>query len=76
MHNVMSLKSKMDKGKDLVDPEPSVDMLEPVKLKIPNIVNYRSEKYIGRMAERSTDVIETWLHKWEETFTIVKLGMI
>ena len=73
MHDVMSSYSKLHKEKDLVDPKPSVHLLKLVKLKIPNIANYRLEKYSGRMAERSIDVIETWLHKWEEAFAICEI---
>ena len=39
VHDVMSSKSKHERGKNLVDPEPSIQTLEPIKLKIQNIDN-------------------------------------
>ena len=65
--------SKNDKGKAPVEPEPSIHSSECVKVKVSNIANYRPEKHAGRMIERSSDVIEVWLHKWEEAFDICEI---
>ena len=65
--------SREERGKGQVDPDPSVHTQEPMKLKIPNIANYQPDKYSRRMAERSIDIIEAWLHKWEEAFAICEI---
>ena len=50
--------SRDERGKAPAELEPSVHSVERAKAKIPNIANYKLEKYAGRMAERSSEVIE------------------
>ena len=65
--------SKSERGKAPAELEPSIHLLERAKVKVPNIANYRPKKYVDWMTERSSDVIEVWLHKWEEAFAICKI---
>ena len=67
--------SKSEKGKAQVELEPSVHSSKRVKVKVPNIANYRPEKYASRMTECSSDVIEVWLHKWKEAFAICEIRL-
>ena len=65
--------SRDERGKAPAELEPSIHSSKRAKAKVPNIANYRPEKYVGWMAQRSSDVIEVWLHKWEEAFVICEI---